>query len=73
MDAKDKIILCPNCGEVEVYGYMEYVRRMLLFDKDGEPCGATEDMVTYSGKVPRCTCGSRVKLKVREGEKNEQD
>ncbi len=58
-----KKIICPRCGKVERYYIVEQVRRGLVFDADGEPHGATEDMVFYAGKVGRCLrCDSKVKI-----------
>lgn len=57
------IIWCPKCGKVNEYGYVEQVRRMLLFDENGKPCGATEDIAFYTGETPRCSlCGSKVRI-----------
>ena len=34
-----------------------------MFNADDEPDGATEDMVTYAGKVKRClACESKVQI-----------
>lgn len=58
-----KKIMCPRCGRVERYYIVEQVRRGLVFDADGEPHGATEDMVFYAGRVGRCLrCDSKVKI-----------
>lgn len=56
------IIVCPKCGVVDRYGYVEQVRRTLLFSADGEPLGATEDVAFYTGSTPRCLCGSKVRV-----------
>lgn len=55
-------IICPKCGEVNKYGMLEKVRRILVFDSDNNPAGSTEDVSIYCG-VPRCLeCNSKVKL-----------
>ena len=55
-------IVCPKCGEIKRYGRMERVHRMLLYDNNDEPCGATEDIHEWGG-IPRCPdCNSKVKL-----------
>ena len=56
------IIICPKCGAVDKYGYVEHLRRMTLFSVDGEPMGATEDVAFYIGRTPRCICGERVSI-----------
>ena len=62
-EKKKKNIICPKCGKVERYYITEQVRRGLVFDADGEPHGATEDIVFYTGKVERCLrCNSKVKI-----------
>lgn len=56
-------IICPNCGKIKQYCYIERVHRYLIFNENDEPCGATEDITEYSGKVPRCmNCMSKVKI-----------
>ena len=56
-------IICPNCGEIRHYCQIERVHRYLIFDKNDESCGATEDITEYSGKVPRCmNCMSKVRI-----------
>lgn len=56
-------IICPKCGEVDFYGVIEVIRRMLVFDADGEPNYDTGDDSVYSGRVPRCLrCNSKVKI-----------
>ena len=61
------IIICPKCGVVDKYGYVEQVRRTLLFSADGEPMGATEDVAFYTGSTPRCvSCGSKVRIVTKD-------
>ena len=57
-----KKMICPNCGEVGMYGQKELVERILLFNAEG--CvGSTED-VTLKVGVPRCLeCGRKIKFK----------
>lgn len=45
---------CPFCGSKEGYYTLEKVHRSLLFDFDGEPNGASEDITDYAGKRRRC-------------------
>ena len=61
----NKIIICPKCGEVKKYLLLERVHRNLIFDADDNPCGATEDIVEYTGKVPRCICGKKVSVQYK--------
>ena len=55
-------MICPNCGEIGMYGQKELVERTLLFNAEG--CvGSTED-VTIKVEVPRCLeCGRKIKFK----------
>ena len=57
-----KKMICPNCGEIGMYGQKELVERTLLFN--AERCvGSTED-VTIKVEVPRCLeCGRKIKFK----------
>ncbi len=61
-----KRIICPNCGEVKKFYILERVHRGLLFNADGEPCGATEDITEYTG-IPRClNCNRKVRFEESE-------
>jgi len=61
------IAVCPKCGAVDKYGYVEQIRRMILFSADGEPMGATEDVAFYTGETPRCvSCGSKVRIVAKD-------
>lgn len=57
-----KKIICPNCGEVDVYGYKETVRHMLLFDVDDAEVFSTEGVTIYESNIKRCLCGKKVKI-----------
>ena len=58
-----KRIICPFCGEVEVYILYERVHRGFIFDADNNPCGSTEDITEYASKVERCViCSRKVKF-----------
>lgn len=58
-----KRIICPYCGEVEVYMLYERVHRGLIFDANNNPCGSTEDITEYASKVERCVvCDRKVKI-----------
>lgn len=58
-----KKIICPNCGEVQLYYVVEYVNRRLLFNAYGEGQGADEDTCFYAGRAKRCLyCGRRIKV-----------
>ena len=64
-----KKIICPNCGEVPYYAVNSTERYRLLFDENGEPCGATD---AYKARVGRikfcCQCGvCRVQI-IEDGE-----
>lgn len=55
-------IICPKCGEITKYYMLERVHRGLIFNADGEPCGATEDITEYVG-IPRCLkCDKKIKI-----------
>ena len=62
-----KRIICPFCGEVEVYMLHERVHRGLLFDASDDPCGSTDDVTEYASKVKRClVCNRKVKIVEQE-------
>ena len=66
---KIKIDRCPFCGSDRGFEIIEKVRRALMFDFDGEPDGATEDVVIYAGKVAYCSnCGKSLSKKYVEVE-----
>ena len=55
-------IVCPKCGEVDMFKSTEYLRRQLYIDANGDGVGSTDDECIRSGK-PRCVkCGRMVKL-----------
>jgi len=55
-------IICPKCGEREMYGILERCHQTLVFDADGNPCGATELIGDGCG-IPRCLkCNSKIKI-----------
>ena len=62
-----KKIICPKCGEVEHYGILERGHQTLLFNAEGEPCGATDFIDDWSSTVQRCLCCDR-KVKIVEVE-----
>ena len=70
------MVFCPKCGIVHKYGYVEQVRRMIVFTEDGEPDGKTEDEAFYKGNSPRCLhCGKKVTILPKNCKncKNSQD
>ena len=60
-------VVCPNCGEIGMYGQRELVERTLIFSAEG--CvGSTEDVTLRVG-VPRCLeCGRKIKFEFEERE-----
>ena len=66
-----KRIICPDCGEVDVYQILETIRRGLLFDVNDECTGETGEFSTYEGKRKRCLCGRCVKI-VEDGKDVEE-
>lgn len=62
-------IICPKCGEVEIYGILERCHQTLMFNANNEPCGASELVDDWTGK-PRCMkCDSMVKfIEEQQGE-----
>lgn len=57
-----KKIICSKCGEIKKYYMLERIHRGLLFDANGEPCGATEDITEHIG-IPRClNCDKKIKI-----------
>lgn len=42
-------IICPKCGEVNVFKATEYLRRQLFINNKGEGVGSTDDECIRSG------------------------
>lgn len=58
-----KRIICPYCGEVEVYMLYERVHRGLIFDANDNPRDSTEDITEYASNVKKCLiCNRKVKI-----------
>lgn len=52
-------MICPNCGEVGMYGQKELVEITLLFNTEGT-VGSTKDVI-LKVEVPRCLeCGRKI-------------
>lgn len=55
------MILCMNCGKLELYAQRKTISRLELFNEDGELKESTNDEAKYG--EPRCPkCGRRVKF-----------
>jgi hypothetical protein len=47
-------IVCPYCNSQKGFYVLERAHRYLIFDKNGNPDGATDDVCDYSGRVGYC-------------------
>lgn len=58
---------CPFCGSDKGYYQYEYVHRVLVFDFDGNPDGASEDMTDkFCRRRYCCNCNRILPKKMFE-------